>query len=89
MTDLQKFLDAVREDSDLRNTLSNVTDIDELTSKAVILGAERGLVFSEEDALNYITQRQTEVNAELDDIELDHVVGGYKGSPPPPLRTVP
>ena len=75
MTDLQKFLAIVAEDNDLRNTLSKCTDINELATKAVELGAARGLYFTEDEALGYLDNKRSE-HQELSDVELDMVVGG-------------
>ena len=74
MTDLQKFIEAVKEDSDLHDTLSKYTDVDEFANKVVELGAERGFSFTVEDIQSRLAQRQTE--GELSEGELDDVVGG-------------
>ena len=74
MTDLQKFIDAVAVDANLQSSLSESIDRNELAAKAVELGVERELIFSLEDVLNYIAGNTSEV--ELNDIELDRVVGG-------------
>ena len=74
MTDLHKFIDAVQEDSNLRNTLSTFTEVNELAAKAVELGADRDLVFTVEDVQSYLAEQTHE--KELSDAELDVVTGG-------------
>ena len=73
MTDLQKFFKTVAEDNDLLESLSGYTDISELATKAVELGAERSLTFTAVEVRDHIAQHHSE--GELSESELDNVLG--------------
>ena len=77
MTDLQRFIYAVAENPNLQRTLSEYSSIDEITAKAVELGIERGLTFTEEDVRDYLSDEgELSDDIALNDIELDAVVAG-------------
>ena len=80
MTDLQKFLNAVAEDNDLRSTLFKYArdyelEPNELANSIIKLGAKRGLTFTEDEVRDYFVSKKSS-DVELSDIELDVVAGG-------------